>query len=426
MDDITQRVETFMTTTIRTIRTLMVGVGISVAFQASLHAQESGKVGDLVRLSVSTLARPTDNRDSVAEDETDNVDYYIRPKLELVYETESSSLDVHYIPAFRFRTEPGDDQDETTWEHDFGLSASRAVSSRLRLRLNGAVVVQDDPAIEEGGIRMRGDQSYVRSVVKAGVNVDVMKYSNLDIFVDNRIKRYDDDVIARFSDEDSTKFAVAHRHQMTTTLRSLLTGSYSLYSYHSDAALERDFTSGMAAIGLENSFTPNVVGSIAVGSQTREYEDDGLDSDTSPYVNASLEGLLGEDTRVGGSFGMGVRDSDAYPFSSQEYSELRAFMDASLSAKLKLRVSATYRVSTYDIDSVPTVETVTTDASAITPDVISESSADETTVVGDAQLTYVASENATIFVGFRVEDIDSDVGQSYTKHIGRIGATLSL
>ncbi len=54
---------------------------------------------------------------------------------------------------------------------------------------------------------------------------------------------------------------------------------------------------------------------------------------------------------------MGVRDSDAYPFASQEYRELQAFVDASLSAKLNLRVSATYRVSTYEADNVPTGET---------------------------------------------------------------------
>ena len=408
-----------------TIRTLMVGVGISVAFQASLHAQESGKAVNPVRFSVSSLAKATDNRDAVAEDETDNVDYYVRPKLELVYETEVSRLDVHYIPAFRFRTEPGDNDDESTWEHDFGLAASRAVSDRLRLRLNAVVIVQDDPEIEEGGITMRGDQSYIRSIVKAGFNVDLMKYSNLDISVENRIKSYDEDIVAMASDEESTTLTAAHRHQMTTTLRSLLTGSYSLYSYDSASVLERDFTSGMAAIGLENSFTPNLLGSISVGAQTREYDDDGLDSDTAPYVHASLEGLLGEDTRVGGSLGMGVRDSDAYPFASQEYSQLQAFMDASLSAKLKLRVSATYRVSTYDADNVPTGVTLS-DVDAISPDVLADSSADETTVVGDAQLTFVATENASIFVGVRIEDIDSEVGQSYTKNTGRIGATLLL
>jgi hypothetical protein len=168
-----------------------------------------------------------------------------------------------------------------------------------------------------------------------------------------------------------------------------------------------------------------VLGTFSVGSQTREYDDDELDRDTSPYLNVSLEGLLGEGTRIGGSLGLGVRDSDAYPFASQEYSELRAFVDASLSAKLNLRVSATYRVSTYDADNIPSGFTFA-DLASISPDVRSDSSADETTVVGDAELTFVATENTTIFVGVRVEDIDSDVGQSYTKNIGRIGATLSL
>jgi hypothetical protein len=408
-----------------TIRTLMVGVGICIAFQTSLHAQESGRAVKPIRFSVRALAQATDNRDAVEDDETDNVDYYLVPKLQLVYQTQSSRLDVHYMPAFRFRTEPGDDQDESTWQHDFGLSASRAVSSRLRLRLDGVVIVQDDPDVEEGGITIRGDQSYVRSVVKAGFNVDLMKYSNLDISVENRIKSYDDDVVADLSDEENTTIALAHRHQMTTTLRSLLTGSYSFYSYDNDDVLDRDFTSGMAAIGLENSFTPKVSGTISVGAQTREYDDDGLDSDTEPYVNASLEGLLGPDTRVGGSLGLGVRDSDAYPFASQEYTELRAFMDASLSAKFNLRVSAIYRVSTYDADNIPSAETSAAVA-AVSANVDLDSSADETTVVGDAQLTFVATENASIFVGVRVEDIDSDVGQSYTKNTGRIGVTLML
>ncbi len=406
------------------IRTTLLGLIICVACQEHLFAAETSQAVRPVRFSVGFFGQATDNRDAVAEDKTGNTDIYVRPKLELVYETEASRLDLHYTPAFRYRSDPGDTQDETTWQHDFGVAASRLVSDRMRLRFNGVIQKQDDPAIEEGGITRRGDLSYTRSAVDAGMNFDVMKYSNVDIVLQNRMKRYDDDIIAATSDEDENTIRVEHRHQMTRTLRSLLTGGYSVYTYDSSLDLERDFSSGLVAIGVENAFTPNTLGSISVGSQTRDYQDEGIDSDNAPYVRVSLEGLLAEDLRIGCSLGQGVRDTDAYPFVSQEYSEFRGFGNAMLSSKVRLRVSATYRVSTYKEDNIPS--NVTAADIAAGEALGYGASGDETTIVGDAELTFTAAENLSFFAGIRIEDIDSDVGQSYTKNTGRIGASVSL
>jgi len=336
-------------------------------------------------------------------------------------------LDLYYVPAYRYRSEPGDTQDESTWQHDFGAKGFRDISQRTRVRLHEHFLLTDDPAIEEGGTILRGDQSYIQNILEGGLNYDLLKYSNVDLSVQNRIKRYDDDPVAVRSDEDITTARADHRHQINQTLRSLVSVGYSMFAYDSGANLERDFNSVIGSVGLENTFSVNTLGSLAVGWQTRDYDDEALDADGLPYVRASLEGLLGADLRVGGVVGHGARDADAYPFVSQEYSEVRAYAAAALTPKVSLRVSGTYRVSTYDEDDVPSGATAA-DFSAVAQARIAagETSGDEITLVGDIQLSVALTERAALTIGHRLEDIDSDVGQSFTKNTSRVGGSLSF
>jgi len=388
---------------------------VGVMCQAVVHAENAGQP---VRFSVGTAVQATDNRDAVSEGKEENVDVYVRPRLDFVHETGNSRLDLYYVPAYRYRSEPGDTQDESTWQHDFGAKGFRALNPRTRVRLHEHFVMTDDPAIEEGGITMRGDQSYIQNIIEGGLNYDLLRFSNLDFSVQNRIKRYDEDAIAVRSDEDIILAKADHRHQINDTLRSLVSLGYSMFAYDSASNLERDFNSVIGAVGVENAFSVNTLGSLAVGWQTRDYEDEALDADGAPYVRASLEGLLGADLKIGGVVGHGVRDSDAYPYVSQEYSEVRGFAVTPLTPMVSLRVSGTYRLSSYDEDDVP--------SGATAADFVGDLSGDETTLVGDIQLSVNLTENAAVTVGHRLEDIDSDVGQSFTKNTSRVGASLSF
>jgi len=399
----------------KVIQSMFVGLIVGATCQSMLQAEEAGQP---VRFSVGTSAQMTDNRDAVSANQKSNVDLYVRPRLDVVHEAEDFRLDLYYVPAYRYRTEPGDTEDDTTWQHDFGCIASHSVSPRTRLRLNEYFSLQDDPAVEEGGITFRGDQSYIRNVVEAALNYDVMKHSNIDFALLNRIKRYDEKNVASRSDEDETRAKIEHRYQLNETLSTLLTGAYSIFAYDNTRGLDRDFNSVIGAVGLQNAFTPNTLGSLSVGGQSREYSDSGLGSDTMPYVRASLEGLLQSDLRVGAVLGHGVRDADAYPFASQEYTEFRGFANADIGSRTKLRGSATYRLSTYDEGDVP--------SGATAADFPKATSGDETTIVGDIEVAFQAMEHVAFFAGHRYEDIDSDVGQAYTKNTSRIGASLSF
>ncbi len=371
---------------------------------------QGSDAGQPLRISIGVAAESTDNRDASEENKQDNVDIYLRPRAEIYLgDPGSSFLDAYYTPALRYRTEPGENQDETDFQHQLGANMRRLLSERLRLRLSDGLAITDDPAIEKNGSVVRGDQSYVMNTAEAGINYDLFRYSNLDMLVVNRIRRFDEEDVASLSDEDETSLRIQHRRSLTATLRTLLTGEYRIYSYADNPQFTRDFDSMVLAVGLENSFTENVIGSLSGGWQTRDHEDENIDLDDKPYVRADLVGQMNPDLRIGAVAGYGIRDSDAYPYASQEYSDFSGFAHAKITQKLLLKLAGTYRLSTYE-------------AFGMLP------GGDENLLVGDVELAFNALESATLMVGYRLEDIDADdgVGASYVKNIVRVGATLSF
>lgn len=373
--------------------------------------QQAGTAGQPVRVSVAVAAESTDNRDSTENDKQANVDVFLRPRLTLFMGDYNSFLDLYYTPILRYRTEPGENQDETTFHHALGINVNHGLSERVRMRANERLSISDDPAIDVNGSVVRGNHSYVLNAIDAGLNYDLFRYSNLDILLHNQIRRFDDAEVASLSDEDMSSVRLQHRRSLTIKLRTLLTAEYRMYGYEKNAGISRNFDSVIAAAGLENNFSENTIGSLSVGWQTRAYDDSAFDSEGKPYVNAELSGQLNEDYRIGALAGYGVRDSDAYPYPSQEYKDIRGFVDAKLTQKLLLRMSGTYRLSTYEPISLPV-----------------RGGGDETVIVADAELSFRVLETASLMVGYRIEDIQADdaVGASYVKNTARLGATLSF
>jgi predicted porin len=182
--------------------------------------------------------------------------------------------------------------------------------------------------------------------------------------------------------------------------------------------MNRDFDSIIGKVGLENAFTPNTMGTLLVGYQYATYDASGIDSQEEPYLKAAIETRTGSDLSVGASIGHGIRDTDAYPFTSQTYSEFDLFGDYNITPTLVLRGTGIYRLSEYDEDTIPVI--------ARSLDFAGRNGGDDTTIVLDAVLDYNLLENLSLYAGYRYEDVDSEVGQSYTKNTGRVGAALKF
>lgn len=390
-------------------RKLVLGSGVLLLTCGMVLAQEAGQS---IVYSVGTSVEMTDNRDASENDEVDNIDVFLKPSIEFNADGRVSTFSFEYVPSLRYRTDPGDNQDETDILHDLELKWRYQLSRRARLRFSDRFRIEENPQVEEGGAIVRADTSYTLNNARLGLNYDLGDYSNLDFLLSNMLRRYDEDAIATTSDKDMTGLRLQHRMSLSDTLRTLLTGGFQMYGYE-DSALygSRDFTSFIGAVGLEKLLTPNVIGSLSVGYQSRDYDNANLDGDGSAYFKGDISGLVNPDLRIGSVIEYGLRDSDAFPYASQEYTDFRGYADMRLAANTSLVLAGTYRLSTYD------------EALAY-----GLSGGDEDVIVLDAQLKYALTEQASVMVGQRFEDISADatVGSSYTRNTTRAGATFSF
>jgi len=249
------------------------------------------------------------------------------------------------------------------------------------------------------------------AALRGALNYDLGHLSNVDLAVHSQIRRYDNSQLAILSDKNELGLGVTLRHTLTPTLRGLANAAYDTYSFKDDGFRSRDFDSITGTLGLEYVFTPQVIGSLSAGMQTRSYDASVLNTDDNIHVRGELSGTLNPDLVVGITAGVGVRDSDVYPYPSQEYAEVRGYANMRLSPVFSLRGALTYRASSYD--AYPALGLF---------------GGDEDVMVVDAELTYRINEVASALVGHRYEDIRADEGlsESFTRNTTRAGIRLDF
>ncbi|NQU40437.1 MAG: outer membrane beta-barrel protein [Lentisphaerae bacterium] len=361
--------------------------------------------GDRFRFSVNTRAEYTDNRDASETDEASNWDFYLRPRADvLLGDPDRALLDLYYAPSIRYRTDPSIAQNETELQHDLGLHAKYRASRRLVLRASEKFDLTDDGSVSQDGSTIRGDRSYIRNDIRAGADFLAGRQTEVDLSVGNRIKRYDEADAASTSDEDRTDAGIKLIQHFSGNTRASLEGRYSLYSYESPGLLMRDFDSILGALGVEKMLSKNLTVGGQLGAQMQSYDDPGINDSTSPFARLFVRGSTTPSLRLNTTLTHAVRDSDAFPFASQEYSELSARADWDTTPHVTLTLSGLYRLSNYD-DVAPSAAAL---AALI--------GRDETTIAVSGQAAYKLNDSLTVQVRQRFEDVDSDVSTSFSKN----------
>jgi len=368
--------------------------------------------GQPLRFGVSASIEATDNRDASESDKESNIDLFLRPYVAYHLDGAVTSLQLRYEPGLRYRTDPGDRQNDVDLHHELLLHVRHAFTARSRMRVRNEFRKIEDPRIEEGGSILRADRSYILNTVRGALNYDVGQLSNLDLAVHNQIRRYDDAEIARLSDKNEIGVTIGYRRALSQTTIALLNASYDTYDLEAASDRSRDFDSITGSMGIEYIFLPELIGSVLVGAQTRSYDESDLETEDNVYVRAELSGDVGHNLRMGITTGYGVREADIFPYASQEYIETRGFADFSVTSLLSLRGALTYRKSSYDGKADLNLD-----------------GGDEEVIVVDAQITYEINELASVVAGHRFEDVSADDGLlsgSFTRNTSRVGVRLDF
>ncbi len=372
--------------------------------------------GERFRFSVALRADYTDNRDAW-EDEIaeENFDFYVIPRLDIVSQGEQTVLDLFYAPSFRYRTDPSPVQNDTELLHSLGLNVGHKFTPRLTGRLYEQFDYTDDPAISDEGSTVREDRSYILNRTGAGLEFLVGRRTTVEAGGAYKLKRYDETAVAATSDEDRLDGTLTLRHYLTKTFNLRVYAAYSLFGYDSPADIQRDFDSAVGAVGVDNQLSQNLSVGALVGAQQQMYKDAGIDDGTSPFVTLYARGSTTPSLRLALEGTHAVRDADAYPYASQEYTEGRAKVDWDLSPRLTLSLNGTYRYSQYK-DVAP--------SAAILFDFLGlETDGNETTIDTAATLAFKVSNQSTVRLVQRYENVDSDVSVDFTKNTTSLAFT---
>jgi len=379
---------------------------LTVPVSAQEGEPGADRKADPIRFSLGLRADWTDNRDAIETRNESTWDLYIQPRVDAVIEGERSLLDFFYVPSFRYRTDPSDIQNDTEWHHDLGLVAKHSPSPRVNLRLNEKFDYTDDPSVQATGSTVRRDRTFLLNRAEGGLNYEINRKTTADFFARNIIKRYDEEVVATESDEDRTDLRFVAWRQVARTLALTATARYSMFAYESRIGIQRDFDSVVGALGIDKVISKNLRGSLMGGVQAQEYDDAGLDSDTTPYVEARLTCTTSPATRIFAIASHGTRDADVFPYASQEFTQGSLELEWDPSARITLGLIGLYRVGDYAEEATP--------SSAPALAFAEDRTGEENTLVGEGRIKYKILANSYIKLSHKYEDVDSDVSESYS------------
>lgn len=379
-------------------------VGLSVlGLQAK--AQVEAEPHEAIDLGVTLRVESTDNRDATPSDEESNVDYYITPRLHAYFTTDRTVLDLFYAPSFRYRSDPADSQNADELLHDLGLRIDHTATERTKLRLLENFALQDDPSIEDGAV-VRSDRSYILNKIELGARHDFKpSASYADVVALHEFKAYDDSEVADESDEDRTEANLVLNRSLSRQMAVYGMGGIAIHGFESAKSIDRDFDVIKGILGVERTFSAELRSSVEAGVQSVEYSDESLDAEVFPYGKLNATYAAGV-ARFDGTVTHGMRDSDVYPFASQEYTQFTVGTEIDPTSPLSFGVDLTLRQSEYTEEARP-------DSAAV---IAGPTSGDETTMVLAARATWAINEAARVVVRHTYEDVDSDVDQDFTKN----------
>ena len=394
-----------------TVRMLVSAVLVSVI---AVSAMGQTKVDDPFRFSIDVSAEFTDNRDSSTIKES-NVDYFISPRFEIISKPgEASKMIVSYSPSFRYRTEPSLNQNDSELYHNAMLNYRKKSSEIEETRVIDHFNYTDDPAVTQGGTMLRRDSSFFYNKLEVGSSRKVQGVNSLDLSAYYTLKRYDEAVVARQSDEDRYSLHALYLRQYQRKSAIAFDLEVGGTGYEELANADRTFTTVIGALGLEHIASPSLRIGARLGAQYVDYKDADLGSDVAPALNLSVTGTTIPTVEFKATLDHRIRESDVFPFASQEATDLHGGIDWTLKEQnIVLHGGVTYHVGTYTQDALPTTAVPSVDG-------------DETSVIVQAGAVYKYNTETQFAFLFRAEDVSSDDGISFGREFTRNSAALSV
>lgn len=340
--------------------------------------------------------------DNVYEAKSDKQDSFkIIEELEFLLnmDMEQTFFGARYRPTFIYWTDR--DPDDTDFHHEADLVFAHNFTPRLSLNLKETLRIAELPELIDRGTIARENDDYTYNLLDGVLGYRLSDPTRIELGARHTLLRYKNDDVADTDDYDIVAVGLTVRHQLQR--ETALSGDLRLEETDYKNLDERSSASIFGGVGLEQIFSPNLVGSIRGGAQVKSFEDDAIDDETNPFGDISLTYLPSPKTRITGGMGYSMFEADVYPFASQD--RLVSFVSFShdLTARIQLFLSGSYQLSQYNADQ-------TLDDPAY-PKV----DGDEEVLQASARMSYMLNRRNYLEASIQYLDFTSDLREEFDR-----------
>lgn len=345
---------------------------------------------------------------NVYESQTDRTDSFkIIEELEFLLnmDMEQSFLGLRYRPTFMYWTDR--DPDDTDFQHEADLVFSHNFTPRLSLNLKDSLRLAEIPELIDRGAMVREKDDYTYNLLDGVLGYRLSEQTRVELGARWTTLRYDEQAVADTDDYDIYAGGITLRHQMKP--ETALSADLRLEQTEYKNLDERNSDSVFAGVGLEQIFSPNLVGNIRGGVQSKSFEDDHIDDESSPFGDISLTYLPSPKTRITGGLGYSLFEADVYPYASQDRLLSYVSISHDLTARIQLFLAGSYQKSEYH------------GKQALVDPTYPGGDGEEDVVQGSARMSYMLNRQNYLELSLQYMDFASDLRSEFDRTRVEVG-----
>ncbi|MCO5044580.1 MAG: outer membrane beta-barrel protein [Kiritimatiellae bacterium] len=333
------------------------------------------------------------------QDEQDSFKIIEELEFLLNMDMEQTFFGLRYRPTFVYWSDR--DPDDTDFHHEADVVFAHNFSPRLSLNIKETLRIAELPELIDRGSIAREKDDYTYNLLDGVLGYRLSDPTRVELGARYTVLRYDNSEVADTDDYDIIAAGVTLRHQLNPD--TALSGDVRLEQTEYKDLDTRSSESLFAGVGLEQIFSPNLVGTLRGGVQNKTFDDSHIGDETSPFGDISLTYLPSPKTRITGGVGYSLFEADVYPFASQDRLLSYVTLSHDLTARIQLFLAGSYQNSKYHAKQ------------ALDDSNYAKMDGDEDVLQGSARLSYMLNRKNYLEASVQYMDFASDLRSDFDR-----------
>ncbi|MBP5787021.1 MAG: outer membrane beta-barrel protein [Kiritimatiellae bacterium] len=271
---------------------------------------------------------------------------------------DNTYVGITYRPSLLWvEARDGDDLDVL---HNLNFNLIQEFTPRLTLDLSDTLRAGQLPEVTDGDYVVRQDEDNIYNAARASLMYEFRPGTRLDLSGRWLTLRYTDEWkdpatgkdLHDFDNYNSGVAGLSLRQQLGTL--TTLSGDlrYQMLEYEdSPEGFNRDSDMVFAGLGIEQTFSPSLLGNLRAGVEQRMYDDSkAYDDQTMPYAEGSLTWMPSPATRLTLAASYSISESDITNYMSQNRTYASLSLAHDFTSRMHFYCSAAYTHGEYEKD----------------------------------------------------------------------------